>query len=68
MRESSGSEVTRVSQAWLAMLVPVALMTATICLQHLEHRLLGPAPATEDNPVPRPAAHPKAAAPSQPAS
>ena len=68
MRESSGSEVTRVSQAWLAMLVPVALMTATIWLQHLERRLLGPPPATEGDPVPRAAAHPKAAAPPQPAS
>lgn len=49
------------SEAWLAMLVPVALMTATLGMQHLEHRLLGPAPSLEHDPVPRPAA-----APSQP--
>lgn len=50
------------SEAWLAMLVPVALMTATLGMQRLEHRLLGPAPSPEDDPVPRPTA---AAAPSQ---
>jgi hypothetical protein len=54
-----------VSEAWLAMLVPVALMTATLGMQHLEHRLLGPAPSIEHDPVPRPTAHP---APSQPAA
>jgi hypothetical protein len=50
-----------VSEAWLAMLVPVALMTATLGMQHLEHRLLGPAPSIEDHPVPRSTAHPTAA-------
>ena len=54
------------SEAWLAMLVPVALMTATMGMQHLEHWLLGPAQSTEQNPVPRPAPRPKTAAPSQP--
>lgn len=53
------------SEAWLAMLVPVALMTATLGMQHLEHRLLGPAPSLEHEPVPRPTAHP---APPQPAA
>ena len=56
------------SEAWLAILVPVALMTATLGMQHLEHRLLGPVPSIERDPVPRPRAHPTAAAPSQPAA
>ena len=66
-----GSRV--VSEAWLAVLVPVALMAAALGMQHLEHYLLGPAPAAEDDPVPRRAsslsrsAAPPAAPPAQPA-
>ena len=66
-----GSRV--VSEAWLAVLVPVALMAAALGMQHLERYLLGPAPATEDDPVPRRApslnrpAAPPAAQPAQPA-
>jgi hypothetical protein len=55
-----------VSEAWLAVLVPVALMTAALGMQHLEHRLLGPAPSTEEDAVARPAG--RQAAPSQPAA
>jgi hypothetical protein len=43
----SGSGVARVSEAWLAVLVPIALMIAAIGMQRLEHRLLGPAPSVE---------------------
>jgi hypothetical protein len=60
---SAGSGVAHVSEVLLAMLVPVALMTAALAMQHLEHHLLGPAPATEEDPAPR-----RAAAPSGPAS
>jgi len=66
-----GSRV--VSEAWLAVLVPVALMAAALGMQHLERYLLGPAPPTEDDPVPRRApslnrpAAPPAAPPAQPA-
>jgi len=55
--------VARVSEALLVMLVPVALMIATIAMQRLEHHLLGPAPGTEDDPVPR-----RAPAPPRPVS
>jgi hypothetical protein len=54
-------------------LVPVALMAAALGMQHLERYLLGPAPPTEDDPVPRRApslnrpAAPPAAPPAQPA-
>ena len=66
-----GSRV--VSEAWLAVVVPVALMAAALGMQHLEHFLLGPAPATEDDAVPRRApslsrsAAPPAAPPARPA-
>ena len=66
-----GSRV--VSEAWLAVLVPVALMAAALGMQHLERYLLGPAPAAEDDPVPRRApslnrpAAPPSAPPAQPA-
>ena len=66
-----GSRV--VSEAWLAVLVPVALMAAALGMQHLERYLLGPAPPTEDDPVPRRApslnrpAAPPSAPPAQPA-
>lgn len=66
-----GSRV--VSEAWLAVLVPVALMAAALGMQHLERYLLGPAPAAEDDPVPRRApslnrpAAPPTAPPAQPA-
>ena len=66
-----GSRV--VSEAWLAVLVPLALMAAALGMQHLERYLLGPAPATEEDPVPRRApslnrsAAPPAAPPAQPA-
>ena len=46
-----GSRV--VSEAWLAVLVPVALMAAALGMQHLERYLLGPAPATEDDQIGR---------------
>jgi len=54
-----------VSEAWLAVVVPVGLMAATLGMQHLERRLLGPAPSHDADAVPRRAARP---APSQPAS
>ena len=53
------------SQAWLAVLVPVGLMAATVGMQHLERRLLGPAPAHGDDAASRRVVRP---APSQPAS
>jgi monoamine oxidase len=46
-----GSRV--VSEAWLAVLVPVALMAAALGMQQLEHHLLGPSPADEEDPAPR---------------
>ena len=61
------------SEAWLAVLVPLALMAAALGMQQLERYLLGPAPASEDDPVPRRApslnrpAAPPAAPPAQPA-
>ena len=61
------------SEAWLAVLVPVALMAAALGMQHLERYLLGPAPATEEDPAPRRAQSlsrsdaPPAAPPAQPA-
>jgi hypothetical protein len=33
-----------VTQAWLAVLVPVALMAGALAMQRFEHHLLGPAP------------------------
>ena len=63
MGTSVGMEVARVSEALLAIAVPVGLMIATIAMQRLEHHLLGPAPDTEDDPLPR-----RAPAPSRPAS
>ena len=54
------------SEAWLAVLVPIALMTATLGMQHLENRLLGPAPSTGDDAVARTAA--RQVAPSGPAA
>jgi hypothetical protein len=60
---SAGSGVARVSEVLLAMLVPVALMTAALAMQRLEHHLLGPAPSTEEEPAPR-----RAPAPSRPAT
>jgi len=59
----SGSGVARVSEVLLAMLVPVALMTAALAMQRLEHHLLGPAPSGEESPAPR-----RAPAPTRPAS
>jgi hypothetical protein len=62
-----------VSEAWLAVLVPLALMAAALGMQHLEHHLLGAAPAAEEDPIPRRApslnrsAAPPAAPPAQPA-
>lgn len=41
------------SEAWLAVLVPVALMAAALGMQQLEHLLLGPAPETDEDHVPR---------------
>ena len=49
--ESGGSRI--VSEAWLAILVPVALMAAALGMQQLEHHLLGPSPAGEEDPAPR---------------
>ena len=46
-----GSRV--VSDAWLAILVPVALMAAALGMQQLEYHLLGPSPEGEDDPAPR---------------
>ena len=60
---SAGSGVARVSEVLLAMLVPVALMTAALAMQRLEHHLLGPAASDEDNPASR-----RAPAPSRPTS
>jgi hypothetical protein len=54
-----------VSEAWLAVLVPVGLMAATMGMQHLERRLLGPSPSHDEDAAPRRVARP---APSQPAS
>ena len=34
------------------MLVPLALMAAALAMQHLERHLLGPAPSTEETPLP----------------
>ena len=59
-----GSRV--VSEAWLAVLVPLALMAAALGMQHLERYLLGPAPATEDDPVPRRRAVAQPTAPRRP--
>ncbi len=56
------------SEAWLAVLVPVVLMVAALGMQRLEHHLLGPAPSTEDDPAPRRGARPPMTAPSRPAA
>lgn len=53
------------SEAWLAVVVPVGLMAATLGMQHLERCLLGRAPSHDEDAAPRRPARP---APSQPAS
>lgn len=37
-----------VTQAWLAVIVPVALMAGALAMQRFEHHLLGPAPRQDD--------------------
>jgi hypothetical protein len=68
---SAGTGVARVSEAvseaLLALLVPVALMIAALAMQRLEHHLLGPSPSTEDDAVPRRAPVTRAVPPARPA-
>lgn len=67
MRTSVGTGVARVSEAVLAVLVPVALMIAALAMQRLEHHLLGPSPSTEDDAAPRRGPKTRAAPTARPA-
>jgi hypothetical protein len=57
VRAADGSAHTRgnrgvalVPEAWLAMIVPVAVMAGALGMQRLEHYLLGPVPEVDADP------------------